>query len=137
MSSGDLFLALPGLNSDGRDYIDAVTAAGAVAILAESGRDLPAGTSIPVISIEGLQRRAGELIACCYGHPSRDVKVIGVTGTNGKSSIVHFLASLLDRLSSGCGVMGTLGQGRLGQLTETGNTTADLLTINRFIVSMR
>jgi UDP-N-acetylmuramoyl-L-alanyl-D-glutamate--2,6-diaminopimelate ligase len=134
--AGDLFLALPGLASDGRDYIEAAIKAGAAAVLAEGGQALPV-SSIPLVAVDGLQNRVGALIAHYYDEPSRNVKVIGVTGTNGKSSIVHFLGALLDRLSSGCGIMGTLGQGRLGQLTETGNTTADLLTINHFIVSMR
>ncbi len=90
-----------------------------------------------MVAVTGLRARIGGVMAYCFGDPSHDVRVIGVTGTNGKSSIVHFLAALLDRLSSGCGVMGTLGQGRLGQMVETGNTTADPLTINRFLASMR
>ncbi len=135
VSPGDLFLALPGLASDGRDHIKAAVAAGAVAILAEAGRPLPPVT-IPLIPIAGLRERSGGVIAYCFGDPSHRVSVLGVTGTNGKSSIVHFLASLLGRLSSGCGVMGTLGQGRLGHMVETGNTTPDPLTINRFLASL-
>ncbi len=134
---GDLFLALPGLASDGRDYIEAAVKAGAAAILTEnSARALP-NMGVPLFPVDDLCVRAGALISHCFKDPSRDVRVVGVTGTNGKSSIVYFLASLLDRLSTGCGTMGTLGQGRLGQLEDTGNTTADLLTTNQFIARMR
>lgn len=136
ITPGDLFLALPGLQGDGRDYIDAVANAGAVAVLAESGRHLPTFT-IPVIPVAGLRHKVGALLAYFFGEPSRDMKLIGVTGTNGKSSVVHFLAVLLDRLSTDCGIMGTLGHGRLGDLIETRNTTPDLMTINRFLVAMR
>ncbi|CAM3553724.1 UDP-N-acetylmuramoyl-L-alanyl-D-glutamate--2,6-diaminopimelate ligase [Parendozoicomonas haliclonae] len=134
--SGDLFLALPGLASDGRDYIEAAAAQGAAAILAEGGRELPE-PGIPVVAVDNLHTQAGDLLDKAFGHPTGEVKVIGVTGTNGKSSTVHFLGCLLDKLSSGCGLMGTLGQGRVGELQDMGNTTADLLSTQRFMADMR
>ena len=141
VSHGDLFLALPGFAADGRDYIEAAVQAGAAAVLVEpfvsaQGRKLPQ-VSVPLISVMDLKDRAGELVGFALNHPSQTVKVIGVTGTNGKSSTVHFLGSLLDRLSNGCGIVGTLGRGRVGQLDETGNTTSDVLTSHRFAAELR
>ena len=141
VSRGDLFLALPGFAVDGRDYIEAAVQAGAAAVLVEpfvsaQGRKLPQ-VDVPLIPVTDLRDRAGEMVDFALNRPSQTVKVIGVTGTNGKSSTVHFLGSLLDRLSSGCGIMGTLGKGRVGQLDETGNTTSDVLTSHRFAAEVR
>ncbi|MCL6268975.1 UDP-N-acetylmuramoyl-L-alanyl-D-glutamate--2,6-diaminopimelate ligase [Sansalvadorimonas sp. 2012CJ34-2] len=136
VSSGELFLALPGFATDGRDYIEAAIKAGAVAVLAEAGRDL-SFVNVPVVQVCNLHARAGGLIDFALGQPSRDINVIGVTGTNGKSSSVHFVAELLEQMSSGCGVMGTLGQGRAGHLENMGNTTADILTCHSFAARMR
>ncbi|MTI15247.1 UDP-N-acetylmuramoyl-L-alanyl-D-glutamate--2,6-diaminopimelate ligase [Sansalvadorimonas verongulae] len=141
VSRGDLFLALPGFAVDGRDYIEAAVQAGAAAVLMEpfvsaQGRKLPQ-VDVPLICVADLKDRSGELVDFALGCPSQKVKVIGVTGTNGKSSTVHFLGSLLDRLSDGCGIMGTLGKGRVGQLDETGNTTSDMLTSHRFAAELR
>ncbi len=136
--SGELFLALPGCATDGRDYIEAAVQAGAAAVLAEAGRNLAEkSVAVPVAEIESLHSRAGALIDFALGHPSRNINVIGVTGTNGKSSTVHFIAELLDQLSTGCGIMGTLGQGRVGYLEEMGNTTADILSCHSFAAQMR
>ena len=134
--SGDVFLALPGYAADGRDYIEAAVNTGAAAVLVESGKDVPE-VDVPLIAVEGLKAKAGELVDFALGRPSKQVRVIGVTGTNGKSSTVHFLGSLLDRLSNGCGIMGTLGKGRVGALSDTGNTTADVLSSHQFAATVR
>ena len=136
VGSGDVFLALPGYAVDGRDYIEAAVNAGAAAVLVEPGKGLPE-VDVPLIPVEGLKARAGELMSFALKEPSKQIKVISVTGTNGKSSTVHFLGSLLDRLSNGCGIMGTLGKGRIGQLDDTGNTTADMLSSHQFAATVR
>ena len=132
---GELFLALPGCASDGRDYIEAAVKAGAGAVIAEAGRELPA-VNVPLVEVQNLQSRVGEFIDFALGHPSQKINVIGVTGTNGKSSTVHFIAGLLEQLDSGCGVMGTLGQGRISQLEDMGNTTADIYSCHSFAAQM-
>ncbi len=138
VSRGDLFLALPGVAVDGRDYIDAAVANGAAAVLVQAGRELSVSdASVPVVIVDNLTEQAGTLIDFSLGRPSKSLKVIGVTGTNGKSSTVYFLGRLLDRLSSGCGVMGTLGQGRIGQLEDLGNTTSDIGSTHRFTADLR
>ncbi len=135
VTPGTLFLALPGACVDGRDFIEQAVARGAAAVLAEAGRAL-APSSVPVIAVDGLAARAGELIAALFDHPAHQLKVLGVTGTNGKTSVTQFVAQLLNALDQPCGLMGTLGQGYLGQLAESKNTTADPISIQAYLASL-
>ncbi|HQN41868.1 MAG TPA: Mur ligase domain-containing protein, partial [Pseudomonadales bacterium] len=123
---GDLFLAVPGLHGDGRRHIDAALAAGAVAVLCEAeGFDPPTATTAPVVAIVALRQRLGELADRFNHSPSTQLRVTGVTGTNGKSSVCHELAQLLGSQGDNCAVIGTLGNGFLGQLAPTRHTTPD------------
>ncbi len=135
VTAGDLFLALPGLSSDGRQYIEQAVAAGACAVLAETGNALPA-TTVPLVAVTNLKDQLSGLVSRFYRNPSEHVKVIGVTGTNGKSSCCHFIAQLLSRLDASCGVMGTLGNGVFPDLVPAGNTTSDNLSVQRFMAGL-
>lgn len=86
--------------------------------------DVPSGA----IACADLPARMGEIAARFYRHPSRDVAVIGVTGTDGKSSLVHFLAQALD-----AAMLGTIGYGRLDKLQEASHTTPDVLRVQRYL----
>ena len=139
VAAGDLFLAVPGLSSDGRQYIRQAVAAGACAVLAQTDDRLSVAASVsavPLVWIVDLKARLGGLVNRFYCSPSGHVKVIGVTGTNGKSSCCHFMAQLLCRLDTSCGVMGTLGNGIFPDLMPTGNTTADNVSIQRFMAGL-
>ncbi|WP_211824660.1 UDP-N-acetylmuramoyl-L-alanyl-D-glutamate--2,6-diaminopimelate ligase [Kistimonas asteriae] len=133
--AGDLFLALPGLSSDGRQYIEQAVAAGACAVLAEADDALPE-SAVPIVSVANLKDRLSGLVSRFYRSPSEYVKVIGVTGTNGKSSCCHFIAQLLSRLNASCGVMGTLGNGIFPDLMPAGNTTSDNLSVQQFMAGL-
>jgi UDP-N-acetylmuramoyl-L-alanyl-D-glutamate--2,6-diaminopimelate ligase len=120
--AGDLFLAYPGEAADGRLFIDQAVARGAVAIVAESAAflsgmsersDLP----IPVIRIPQLREQVSRIADRFYAQPSAAMSVIGVTGTNGKTSCTQLLAQALRLLGKPCGVIGTLGNS-LGHLSE-------------------
>lgn len=125
---GDVFLALRGHRVDGRDYIAQAAAAGAVAVIADAPCDISAWR-LPVIAVDALAKQVSEIAGRFYGHPSRQLSLIGVTGTNGKSSSVILLAQLLEAMAEPCGVIGTLGTGRLGQLALGENTTPDAISI--------
>ena len=129
---GDLFLAVPGHQVDGRQFIDAAIRAGA-AIVLEEGDTFGVSGQEPVVRIvvPELRRRVGELAASFYGKPGQQLKVIGVTGTNGKTSITWFLRDALDALGYHCGLMGTLGLGLKGKEIATGHTTPDPITLQR------
>ncbi len=129
---GDLFLAVPGHQADGRRFIDAAIRAGAAVVL-EEGDVFAVHGQEPVarIVVPDLRRQVGDLAARFYGQPGRQLKVIGVTGTNGKTSITWFLRDALDALGYHCGLMGTLGLGLKGAEIATGHTTPDPITLQR------
>jgi UDP-N-acetylmuramoyl-L-alanyl-D-glutamate--2,6-diaminopimelate ligase len=136
VAAGTLFLALPGLRVDGRDFISAAIASGAVAILYENSDayQLPALSSpqkIPIIGVPHLDAHIGLVASRFYGSPSQQMTVIGVTGTNGKTSITQFIAQALTAAQRRCAVIGTLGKGFLPNLTTTGYTTPDAIGLQR------
>ncbi len=131
---GDLFLAQQGGARHGSEFIEDAVCAGAVAVAVESKAATPtAMRAVPVYDIAGLGQKIGHIAARFYGHPSHDLTVIGVTGTNGKTSVTHFLAQAL---SSPCGVIGTLGNGIYGQLESGSHTTPDAVTLQALLASV-
>lgn len=121
---GDCFLALAGAREHGIRYAPEVEAAGAAAILAEDLDILPQ-TRIPVVRVADLRRRAGVIAARLLGHPSRAMRVIAVTGTNGKTTVAHLCADALRKLHGSSGYLGTLGTGLFGALAPGAHTTPD------------
>jgi len=132
---GDVFVALPGARRDGRSFIAEAVARGAVAVLREHGSSDAAvgGTApaVPSIAVAGLQAVGGELADLIYDHPSEKLWMFGVTGTNGKTSVSQWIAEAFKLLGRKCGVIGTLGSGFPGRLTEHPNTTPDAISLQR------
>ena len=131
IQSGDIFFAYPvghgNALRDGRDYIAAALANGAAAVVFDPA-DGVANEYLDrsdCLAIDNLANLAGELCAEWYGYPSKKLNVIGVTGTNGKTSITQWLAQALDEPNQRAAVLGTLGTGFPGALIETGYTTPD------------
>ena len=136
---GELFVAVPGFSSDGRDFIADACKRGAIAVLAEAADDyvLPFECmERPVIPVPELQEKIGLLADRYYRHPSEQVKVVGVTGTNGKTSCCWFLSQLMGKLGIQCALMGTIGKGLPGQMASSVNTTADVLSTHRYIAEL-
>ncbi len=134
---GDLFVAFPGLRHDGRDYIAQAVAAGAAAVVLESQGAVAHRLAVPSVQIEGLAEQLSALADRFYQQPSAALQVIGITGTNGKTSVSQMLAQALDRLGSRCGVIGTLGSGLAGALIDHGMTTPDAVAVQAQLASMR
>lgn len=132
---GDLFLAVPGEKVDGRDYIQQAVANGAVAVLAESPCNVQA--NIPIIIIPNLKDQVPHVAAAFYEYPARALKIIGITGTNGKTSCSHYIAQILNATRHKCGVMGTLGNGLLHDLHSTQLTTSDSCTVQHELANLR
>lgn len=129
---GDVFIALPGQYHDGRAFIEAALAQGARAIVqpgATAAWQSIAG--VLFVEVPQLSARLGELAALYYHHPSRQLQIHAITGTNGKTSCSHFLAQALTHLNYSAAVIGTLGCGVLGHLTPLLNTTPDAVTLQR------
>src|SRR5262245_53777997 len=95
---GDVFVAMPGARTDGRDFIEQAIASGAAAVIWDA-RDFhwDAAWHVPNLAVAGLQQKLGFIAASVYGDPSRRMRVTGVTGTNGKTSCSHWIAQSLTR----------------------------------------
>ena len=128
-----LFIALAGSKQHGLVHVEEVIQKGAGAILfqpSDEGLKLASSiTRFPVVPVENLSNVLGQLAARFYGKPSESLNVIGITGTNGKTSCSQFLGQLLDD----CGIIGTLGWGDWGLLKQTVNTTPDALTVQQIL----
>lgn len=138
---GDVFVACPGLSSDGRLYIDKALALGASAVLFEAPATdavLAASAGTPMLAVTGLRSLLGELGDTWYGRPSAALAVVAVTGTNGKTSSVQWIAHALSRNEKACGTIGTLGAVLPDGQTLGGSlTTPDVLTVHRTLAAMR
>ena len=123
---GDLFLAVPGRAQDGRAHIADAIARGAAAVAYEAdGAAVPAAQGTELVPLKGLAAQLSAIAGRFYGEPSRGVHLVGVTGTNGKTSVTQLLAQALDRLGKPCGLIGTLGTGFHGNLAMGMHTTPD------------
>lgn len=131
---GDVFAAWPGSIADGRRFIGAAVERGAAAVLWDDADGFRVeGLPVPAIPAPSLRRLGGHLAHLIHGRPSEKQWVVGVTGTNGKTTVTQWLAAALGRLGERCGVIGTLGNGFPGQLADTLNTTPDALEVHRIL----
>jgi len=141
VNSGNMFIARPGHNSDGRRFIHQATARGAIAVLCEATEleQFVQAQNCPVTTfkVNNLAEKMGLLGDIFYQHPSTDLTIVGVTGTNGKTSSSQLIAAVAEKLGKKVAVMGTLGNGLLAALNETGNTTAGALTIQKHLAEFR
>ena len=135
---GDLFIACHGINTSGIHFIREAINAGATAIAAEADAGETVFTNdIPMFSIRDLRHKAGIIAARFYGNPSAKMHVVGVTGTNGKTSISYFIAQGLSATDQhNVGIIGTLGYGPYQQLTAGLNTTPDPVVLQRTLADL-
>jgi UDP-N-acetylmuramoyl-L-alanyl-D-glutamate--2,6-diaminopimelate ligase len=138
---GDLFVARAGQAADGRKFIGAALAKGAVAVLA--GRDADLGdldeTGVPVLRCADVASGLAYSAAAVYGHPSFALEVVGITGTNGKTTTAHLVQSAVDGALGAprCGTIGTVGH-RFGELfLPAEHTTPEADEIARLLARMR
>ena len=131
---GEVFLAYPGCSFDGRDFIEQAIAKGAAACLVERVGFLSCGDyAVPVIPIENLQSKLGVLLSSVFGNPSENLNVVGITGTNGKSSCVFFLAQAYEALGIKSGVLGTIGNGVWPRIKQSELTTLDPIGLHKWM----
>ncbi len=139
---GDLFLACRGLQVHGLDYLAQAIAQGAVAVVYDPegchGADvLLKDVPVPAVAVAGLSQCLGVIADRFYAEPSRDVHVIGVTGTDGKTSVSHFIAQALSEPGRPVGLLGTLGYGVYGDLNAPTHTTPDALRLQAELAELR
>ena len=127
---GDVFVAYPGERTDGLRYIPQAIAAGAAAVLWHAdGFQWNDAWAVPHAPIPALRERLGPLAAHVYGRPSSKMWVVGVTGTNGKTSCSHWIAQCLSRLGRATALIGTLGSGFPNVLMSATHTTPDAVAL--------
>ncbi|WP_395496567.1 UDP-N-acetylmuramoyl-L-alanyl-D-glutamate--2,6-diaminopimelate ligase [Arsenophonus endosymbiont of Lipoptena cervi] len=133
--SGDLFLAIEGYQIDGRQYISDALIKGASAIISDVQKEKESGTiqylhnNVPIVYIKNLKHQLSYLAGLFYQHPATQLRLIGVTGTNGKTTITQLIAQWAQAMGEVSGVIGTLGNGMLEQLIHSENTTDSAVDI--------
>ena len=131
---GSTFVAYPGTVADGRHYIAEAIARGASAVLWEhAGFTWDERWEIPNLGIDNLRARISEIAGHVYGNPSDALWMAGVTGTNGKTSVSQWIAAASDAMGRRSAVIGTLGNGLVGERVEAKNTTPDPIVLQRLL----
>jgi UDP-N-acetylmuramyl-tripeptide synthetase len=132
IAPGDGFIAWPGAATDGRQHVAAAIEQGATACLVErAGVEAFAFDSPAIAAYPQLKAATGPVAAAWFEHPTAQLDVLAVTGTNGKTSIAWWLAQALSQAGVPCGVIGTLGAGRPPQVEFFGLTTPDPVLLQR------
>ncbi|MGE5758027.1 MAG: UDP-N-acetylmuramoyl-L-alanyl-D-glutamate--2,6-diaminopimelate ligase [Sideroxydans sp.] len=128
---GDTFVAYPGIQADGRHFIAQAIARGTNAVIWDA-HDFKWNSEwkVPNLAVHDLRHQAGLIANHVYGQPSQKLWMVGVTGTNGKTSCSHWLATTLSALGRKSAILGTLGNGFPGSLSATANTTPDALIVH-------
>jgi UDP-N-acetylmuramoyl-L-alanyl-D-glutamate--2,6-diaminopimelate ligase len=138
IKSGDVFVALQGAASHGITFAPSALASGASIVLTEAPP--PAvfkNQDSSVVAVDRLREHLGEIAARFFGRPSVQLKMIGVTGTNGKTSIVQLLAAALESLGARAATIGTLGAGLVGAIEEGARTTPDVISVQGLLAEFR
>lgn len=135
VTAGCLFIAMSGTKIDGRSFIEQAVKAGAVAVMAEAPVEQPEGCDNLAI-VSDCRFAAAMAADCFYGHPSRELKLVGITGTNGKTTTVTLLYNMFKALGHKCGLLSTIANFVGDERRETVNTTSDPITINSLLREM-
>ncbi|KHN61363.1 UDP-N-acetylmuramoylalanyl-D-glutamate--2,6-diaminopimelate ligase [Dickeya fangzhongdai] len=137
-AAGDLFVAIVGHKTDGRHYIPQAIAQGVAAVVAQADDATPDGTltemhGVPVIYLGNLNQRLSALAGRFYRQPSASLQLIGITGTNGKTTTTQLLAQWSQALGKTSAVMGTVGNGLLGHVVPSENTTGSAVDVQQIL----
>jgi len=130
---GGLFVAVRGFAADGHSFVDEACRRGAAALMVEKS----VKAAIPVLRVADTRRALAQAAAVFFDHPSRDLTLIGVTGTNGKTSVVYILESILRRAGLAVGVIGTVNYRWGGQTRPSPHTTPEAPDLQELMAEMR
>ncbi len=141
---GGLFLACRGVSQHGIDFVQQALQQGAKAIVwepdavatDEKARSLAGKLKIPLLPVPRLSEQVSLIAARFFNFPSQHLFMVGITGTNGKTSVSHLLAQALQPVTS-CAIIGTLGVGYLESLSATGYTTPDAVTLQQLLSNLK
>lgn len=148
VTSGSVFCATQGVQADGRQYIDAAIAAGAVLIIAQckhvqqhgniithapSAVDATRSNKVQIVQFYKLNENLAQLASHYYNQPSEQLTLVGITGTNGKTSTSQMIAGLIEGLGKSTAVIGTTGAGKINKLSPIVNTTPGATELNQLL----
>jgi UDP-N-acetylmuramyl-tripeptide synthetase len=135
---GDIFAAYRGQAADGRAFIPDAIARGADAVLWDGfGFRWNSAWDVSNAAVDDLKSKLGTIADVVYRHASRSMWIVGVTGTNGKTSSAHWIAQCLDACGRRAGIIGTLGNGLVGALAPSVNTTPDAALVHQTLAEFR
>ena len=131
VKAGTLFVAIKGQKSDGYEFIPSAIERGASAIIA-NGRATEI-TDIPVVHVSDTREAMSHIAANFYGRPSEDMNIVGITGTNGKTSTCQLITHLIQKNNLPCGSLGTLGFSTPSGIMSTGFTTPESVEVQQML----
>ena len=139
--TGTVFVCLKGMAFDGHDYIDDVIRRGAVAVVVERGCsenkwDIKAAEKVTVIAVENTRDALGEMSRAFFCYPEKELKLVGITGTKGKTTVTAMLSQILNGAGIKTGTMGTLGVCMEGQTIPLANTTPESYVVQKYLRAM-
>ncbi len=133
ITPGGLFVAVKGFAADGHDFIGQAVELGASAVVCER----PADVDIATVTVGNSRKALAELAATFYGHPSKEMVVIGITGTNGKTTTSYLIEGILQAAGFSVGVIGTINYRYGGRLYDNPVTTPESVDLQRIMRQMR
>ena len=135
VEKGHLFVAMKGTQVDGHKFIPKAEELGASAILCE---ELPSTVNpeITYIVVSSTEDNVGKIATCFYGNPSKNLKLVGVTGTNGKTTIATLLYNMFRKMGHKCGLLSTVCNYIEGEALPTNHTTPDAIELNQLLAKM-
>ena len=136
VNKGDVFFALKGIESHGCDFIDKVINSNAAAVIYEPPYEFTqSDATIPIIPVDNLRSLLGEIANRYYDYPSKSMNIIGVTGTNGKTTVAWLIKSCLNNMGYECGYVGTLGYGT-ESLKKLSLTTPSCISLHKILSNL-
>lgn len=130
---GALFFSVRGASADGHDFGEEAVRAGAAALVVERWLDL----DVPQILVPSVRRSMGPMSAAVFGEPARSMTIVGVTGTNGKTTVVHLLDAVFRAAGHRTGAIGTVGAHVAGEEVPIARTTPEAPDLHRLLGRMR
>ena len=137
VSPGDLFVAFSGANQDGHDYLEEAAQLGAVALLVQNLPPTHTKLDIPIAVVPDPRRALAPISAEFFGQPAHELRLVGITGTNGKTSTAYLIESILAHAGIPVGLIGTVECRYAGEHIRAVNTTPESLDLQRMLRDMR
>src|SRR3954454_20493831 len=132
VTEGTLFFCVPGFPRDGHDCAPDAVARGAVALVFQR----PLGLGVPEVVVPSVRAAMGQIASRFYGEPTRDLDVVGITGTNGKTTTAFLTRSILEATGTQCGLIGTIKYVVAGEEREAVRTSPEALELQRAFRAM-